>query len=125
MFPRCSRLGEGVVPRHLGSEKPLTHSKAPGYAVGGDVFPGRCGYAQAPQVPFADIPEAQRRATDRTGAFCQFTVVEEVLLNAARFDTLDVAESAQTPLTKKGKHDVYAGSLEDFRVGDFMLPGNV
>ena len=96
----------------------------PGYAVVSDVFPGRCGYAQALQVPFADVPEAQARAADGTGAFCQFAV-GEVLRHAARFHTPDVAEPVQMPLTKKGEHAVCAGSLQDFRVGDFLLPDNV
>ena len=58
---------------------------------------------------------------DRTGTFCQFAV-EEVPRDAARFHMPDVAEPAQTPLTKKGKHAVCAGSLQDFRVDEFLLP---
>ena len=56
------------------------------------------------------------------GAFCQFAV-EEVLRDAARFHMPDVAEPAQTPLTKQGEHAVCAGSLQNFRVGDFLPPG--
>ena len=48
------------------------------YAVDGDVFPGRCGYSQALQVPFADVPEMQARTADLMEAFYQFAV-EEVL----------------------------------------------
>ena len=62
--------------------------------------------------------------TDRTGAFCQFDV-EEVLRDAARLHTFEVAEPAQTPVAKKGEHAVYAGSLQDLSFGDFLLPGNV
>ena len=75
-----------------------------------DVLPGCCRYAQVLQAP--------------SGAFCQFAV-EEVLRDAALLHMPDVAEAAQTPPTKKGEHAVCAGLLQDFRVGDFLLPDNV
>ena len=59
LLPGCSHLG--VVPLHLGSEDPLPHSKASGYAVIGDVLPGHCGYSHTLLFPFADIPEMQER----------------------------------------------------------------
>ena len=113
--------GRGVILRHLNSEDPMPHSKAPGYAIVCDVFPGRLGYAQALQVSFSNLPENAGKGGRPTGAFSQFTL-EEVLRDTARFHTPDVAEPAQTPVAKKGEH---AGLFQDFSVGDFLLPGNV
>ena len=125
LLPRSSLLGKGVLSGRLGSDVPISHRKAPCCTVIRNVFPGCFGYANALQVTFADVPEAQTRASDWSVTFCQFVAVEEVLRDAARFHTPGMSEPAETPLAEKAKHAAYAGSLQDFSVVDLFLPGNV